>query len=120
MRIYEIIIEEVMPELEYDNSFDQTEERNGVTLRAKIIDSGILEITASIDGKEIGYANFADIGDVIKAKSMEVIPKYRRKGIATMMYDFAEELGNDVAPSEALTDPGKAFWRNRDSNADII
>ena len=120
MRAQEFILEEVMPELEYDRSLNYSEERNGITLRAWIEEAGRLEISASIDGQEVGSVSFINFGDHLQASTAEVKPKYRRRGIARMMYDFAEELGNDLEPSHALTDPGKEFWRNRDPEADIV
>lgn len=120
MRAQEFIIEDTMPELEYDRSLNYSEERNGVTLRAWIEEAGRLEISASIDGQEVGSVSFINFGDHLQASTAEVKPEYRRQGIARMMYDFAEELGNDLEPSHALTDPGKAFWRDRDPEADIV
>lgn len=120
MRAQEFILEETMPELEYDRSLNYSEERNGVTLRAWIEEAGRLEISASIDGQEVGSVSFINFGDHLQASTAEVKPEYRRQGIARMMYDFAEELGNDLEASHALTDPGKAFWRNRDPEADIV
>jgi len=120
MRAQEFILEETMPELEYDRSLNYSEERNGVTLRAWIEEAGRLEISASIDGQEVGSVSFINFGDHLQASTAEVKPEYRRRGIARMMYDFAEELGNDLEPSHALTDPGKEFWRNRDPEADIV
>jgi len=120
MRAQEFILEETMPELEYDRSLNYSEERNGITLRAWIEEAGRLEISASIDGQEVGSVSFINFGDHLQASTAEVKPEYRRQGIARMMYDFAEELGNDLEPSHALTDPGKEFWRNRDPEADIV
>jgi hypothetical protein len=120
MRAQEFILEETMPELEYDSSLNYSEERNGITLRAWIEEAGRLEISASIDGQEVGFVSFINFGDHLQASTAKVKPEYRRQGIARMMYDFAEELGNDLEPSHALTDPGKEFWRNRDPEADIV
>ena len=55
MRAREFVLEETMPELEYDRSLNYSEERNGVTLRAWIEEAGRLEISASIDGQEVGF-----------------------------------------------------------------
>lgn len=120
MRAQEFIFEETMPELEYDRSLNYSEERNGVTLRAWIEEAGRLEISASVDDQEVGSVSFINFGDHLQASFVEVKPEYRRRGIARMMYDFAEELGNDLEASHALTDPGKEFWRNRDPEADIV
>ena len=36
--------------------------------------------------------------------------EYQRKGVATSMYQFAKELGNDVIASYDQSDAGKAMW----------
>jgi GNAT superfamily N-acetyltransferase len=45
-----------------------------------------------------------------------VDPEHQRKGIASEMYKFASELGNDVVPSAARTDAGKAMWQSFENN----
>jgi len=42
-----------------------------------------------------------------------VRPDMRHQGIATVMYDYAQELGNDLKPSGYQTRAGKQFWRAR-------
>jgi len=40
----------------------------------------------------------------------EVDPFFQRQGLATEMYKFARELGNDIEPSKFQTEQGKAMW----------
>jgi hypothetical protein len=42
--------------------------------------------------------------------------KWRRMGIATKMYNWAEKLGNTVVDSSTLSRMGKKFWKNRKAN----
>lgn len=47
---------------------------------------------------------------MLYAVEVDVDPEYQRKGVASSMYAFAKELGNDVTPSIDQTDDGKAMW----------
>ena len=111
--ISEPLEEDVMDEIGYDDSFNYSVDRDGINLRAYIKEAGTLVIVATAGGKQLGHVEFMDFGDTIKATKVEVDERYQRQGIATLMYDFAEELGNDIEPSSALTDQGKAFWQQR-------
>jgi len=64
-------------------------------------------------GVECGWVNFEVKGDKLEALDLSIQPAHRRKGIATEMYKFARELGNDIAPSTLQTSMGKLFW-NKD------
>ena len=70
-------------------------------------------VAKSKKGTEIGWVNFEKHEDHLEALDLNIIPAFRRKGIATEMYKFAKELGNDIAPSKLQTSMGKLFW-NRD------
>jgi len=43
--------------------------------------------------------------------NISVWNEYQKKGIATAVYKFVRELGNDIKPSTTQTDAGKAMWR---------
>jgi GNAT superfamily N-acetyltransferase len=62
---------------------------------------------------ECGWVNFENKDGKLEALDLVILPSYRRKGIATEMYKFARELGNDIAPSKLQTGMGKQFW-NKD------
>jgi GNAT superfamily N-acetyltransferase len=51
-----------------------------------------------------------DPNSVLKASFLHVDTDYRRQGIASAMYNFARELGNDLAPSTNQSSLGRAFW----------
>jgi ribosomal protein S18 acetylase RimI-like enzyme len=64
-------------------------------------------------GVECGWVNFENKDGKLEALDLSIQPAHRRKGIATEMYKFARELGNDIAPSRLQTGMGKQFW-NKD------
>ncbi len=68
--------------------------------------------------KYIAISNFAIYNDFFSGyefnDSIEVLPEYRRKGIASAMTDFAEEFYNmPYKPSRLLSDEMKGFVNNR-------
>lgn len=63
---------------------------------------------------EVGWVNFEKMDDKLEALDLSIQPEHRRKGIATEMYTFARELGNDIAPSRLQTGMGKQFWAKID------
>ncbi len=65
-------------------------------------------------GTEVGYANFEQFDDHLEAESIKIDPAHRQKGIATEVYKFVRELGNDVKPSKLQTGMGKLLWAKID------
>jgi GNAT superfamily N-acetyltransferase len=58
----------------------------------------------------IGYGRYIPKGDNLEVSFVNVKQEYRRQGIASAMYNFVRELGNDIAPSSAQSADAKAFW----------
>lgn len=48
--------------------------------------------------------------DHMEVSMVQVDTAYQRQGLASAMYQFARELGNEIKPSRAQTPSGKAFW----------
>ena len=48
--------------------------------------------------------------EALVAAGVYVDPAYQRKGVASSMYSFAKELGNDVIPSVDQSDDARAMW----------
>lgn len=65
-------------------------------------------------GVEVGWVNFEKHDDHLEALDLSIQPAHRGKGIATEMYKFARELGNDIKPSKLQTGMGKQFWSKID------
>ena len=76
-------------------------------------------VAKTAKGAEIGWVNFENKDDKLEALDLTIQPQYRRQGIATEMYKFARELGNDISPSKLQTTMGKAFWSKKDHSHDI-
>ena len=67
--------------------------------------------------KEVGWADFivrardADGEQYLESMYTRVDPEYRGKGIAKVMYQYANSIGNDIQPSGLQTDMGKGMWK---------
>ena len=45
---------------------------------------------------------------------VQVVPDFRRQGVATALYDYAEQVLNvKIKPSSSQTDDGAEFWKSR-------
>ena len=77
---------------------------------------GNFTVNAYINGVLVGHAEFAsddpDGEEGFYAISVGVEPEYRRMGVATAMYDAAEEKFGEIIPSEHQTDDARAFWKS--------
>jgi GNAT superfamily N-acetyltransferase len=71
-------------------------------------------VAKTAKGAEVGWVNFEVKNDKLEALDLAIQPAHRRKGLATEMYKFARELGNDIAPSSLQTGMGKEFWSKID------
>ena len=84
------------------------------------------------DGAEIGelhlkiaahdYLKNNPGAEALVAAGVDVDAEYQRKGVASAMYQFAKELGNDVIASFDQSDDAKAMWAgmNRKGVAETI
>lgn len=67
-------------------------------------------VTAQINGETVGRLRVVEGNE----ESVSVSKDWRRKGIASGLYDLAEEkLGKTLRPSQNLNQDSRAFWRNR-------
>ena len=88
----------------------------GYEFLMKHINDNEYAVIASKGNKEVGRLDFikSKFKPVLKASIVIVDPSYRRQGIATSMYQFAEhEFGlKFVRNDEVLTADGKSLWNN--------
>ena len=90
-----------------------SKENNDVKLTYSQSTPNHLYIDATIDGSEAGGAAFKKIDGVWTGDMVYVQPYCRRQGVATKMYDYAEDLVGKITPSNNLKPKGKKFWANR-------
>jgi GNAT superfamily N-acetyltransferase len=87
--------------------------RGGLDLKAQANEQGLSVLAYDAGGREIGWAHFEIIDNDLKSFDTWVDPRMRRQGIATVIYNYAQELGNDIKPSPHQTRAGKRFWKAR-------
>ena len=75
----------------------------------------ILYVHVTSDGSDVGGARFKKIDGVWTGDIVHVYPQFRRQGVATKIYDYAEELVGKINPSKTLKPKGKKFWSSRDT-----
>jgi GNAT superfamily N-acetyltransferase len=73
----------------------------------------MLYVHASHEGSDAGGARFKNIDGVWTGDIVHVYPQFRRQGIATKMYNYAEDLVGKIVPSKTLKPKGKKFWASR-------
>ena len=93
---------------------DRKNDKDAEGLIIRVIDP---EDTSVFRPGEVGSVRLIVKGDgsyddkTLSASLLGVDDDHQRKGLASAMYQFARELGNDIMPSNAQTDMGKAFWQ---------
>lgn len=89
----------------------------GYEFAMKHIDDNEYAVIASKSGKQIGRLDFikSKFKPVLRASIVTVDPSYRRQGIATSMYQFAEQEFDlkFVRNDDVLTADGKSLWDNK-------
>ena len=66
--------------------------------------------------KILGFKLKSKLDPYVTGGNVSVWGEYQRKGIATQVYKFVRELGNDMRPSTKQTAAGKAFWDSGAAN----
>jgi len=83
-------------------------------LKLKDLGDNEFKIIALQNGKNVGELNFikSKFNNVLKASRVSVDTNYRRQGIGSAMYEFAEDKLNTkfIKSDEVLTPDGKALW----------
>lgn len=98
MKITEIITESKLIKYDDQLSLDVT------------VDVNAVDVSAIVDGKQVGYVIFDRVGKTLIAENLAVDREYRRQGIATKMYDYVKSLGFTVKRSDIQLSRGKLFW----------
>lgn len=78
-------------------------------------DWNMLVVYAKLEGKQVGWAEFIIKDGYLLPNNVEVNPEFRRKGIASAMYVFAEqETGLKARPHNIQSPEGHALWNQKD------
>lgn len=97
--------------------------RDGTKVRLEVVQpfpGKNMEVRAYAGNKRIGTAQAferyrdGDFEGSNAGTSVQVSDEWKRKGLATAMYDLIEDLGGGrMHPADALSPEAKGFWRNR-------
>lgn len=88
--------------------------RDDLAVMASGLDGRAVEIRVTSGGFPVAEAVFVLLEEGRGCfEEIWVDPAWRRKGIATAVYDSVEALGVEVQPSSTLDEDGALFWEAR-------
>lgn len=76
-----------------------------------------IKVTDTKTNDELAWVDFlvktrkADGEQYLESVYTHVNPQYRGQGLAKLMYQYANSMGNDIQPSDLQTDLGKGMWK---------
>jgi hypothetical protein len=129
MRASEFIDEKINPEtvntgfrdrqsLSHDKLGNLTITAEGETRLIGTTKANVLHLRLlDSENKELAWADFLvktrkeDDEQWLESAYTYVNPKYRGYGLSKLLYQYANNLGNDIAPSGLQTDLGKGMWK---------
>ena len=91
-------------------------ENLSVTFELKDLGDDDFKVIATLGSNSVGTLTFtkSKFGPKLMGTTLSVDPNFRRQGIASGMYEFAEKELNMkfVKSDDVLTPDGKALWNN--------
>ena len=127
MRAQEFVGEKVAPETTQDGFRDSRTANNGEwTIKAAgdtrrygdtIANVLHVQVFDTKTNEELAWVDFLlktrsqDGEQYLESVYTHVNPRYRGQGLAKLMYQYANSLGNDIQPSQLQTDLGKGMWK---------
>lgn len=120
MKIKEIIQSEIVQGVPFVKTHTDSQ---GLTWRAE--SRGEFDLAISIEDSHHGQIAHLVLEvnpdeNTMSSQDTWVHRQWRRQGLATRMYNWAQELGNTVTASDRLSDKGKGFWSNRSQTTESI
>ena len=103
-------VDETINNAMFQGSWEKQEHRDGLDLKAEASTRSLSIRAYDADGRMIGQAHFDIVDDHLESFDTYVDRRYRRQGVATAMYNWAKELGNDIVASPDRLPDGKKFW----------
>ena len=134
MRAHEFVDEKIEPDTVktgYRNKETINHPKLGqLTLTAEGEDRQVFDTQANVlhirlldsQEQELAWADFLvktrreDQEQFLESVYTFVEPKYRGQGLAKIIYQYANKLGNDIEPSGLQTDLGKGMWKGLDKS----
>src|ERR1035437_8357997 len=102
MRAFEFLTNGINPDIQHQ-SFKHSVEINNFTYTAHIEETPkvkYLVIQCWDEERKVGEVKFYTYGDTLMSAITTVHPDYRRIGIASKMYAYANQIGGDIEPSK--------------------
>lgn len=86
-------------------------EGNNIKILLKVNDQdNTVDVTAILDGQEVGHVNFDDSQGELIPQDLYVDPEYRGQGIAAAMYNYTKRKGYTILQGEEQSDDAVGFW----------
>lgn len=87
-------------------------------ITAKKGGSADLHLTARENGQQVGTLHLRARGTITEVKNITVDPAFRRRGVATRLYErgareACKRFGKPLASDETRTEAAEAFWRKQ-------
>lgn len=115
MKISEIIVEAINPEIldpDVNKSIEVTTSK-GLPITLKLMSNGeFTRVEAWYQGRRVGTVDFDPDNNYLVARDL-IVPSFQRQGIATVMYNWIKQMGNDIKPSPSQTPDGQKFWQGK-------
>lgn len=110
------LIESIIDKLKINHY--QTKERINVYQGKKIVNR--VTVPSMVFNAYVGEEFVGDLYLVYHTNGewvphgVQVVPDFRRQGVATALYNYAEKVLNiKIKPSSSQTDDGAEFWKSR-------
>lgn len=95
------------------SDYDHLTNYNGLDIGIDIQDKlvSVDAYTSAPEGMRVGLVQFSRNGKNLISNQLYVDEKWRGRGIANALYDFAKTQGFNIMASSNQTNDGKAFWK---------
>ena len=106
----------------YDIDEDVTEGAdisNQIEISLQVNQDSTIDVTAMLDGEEVGHVNFDDSEGELIPQDLYVDPEYRGQGIAAAMYNYTKSKGYRILRGEEQTDDAIGLWNKHRPGKDI-
>jgi hypothetical protein len=111
--VFELVAMEVPPGLARDDPHRSIFDDRSIEV-PKSHGSLWCDVQLKSDGSFVGKAVFAADDEVARCDTVDVMPEYRRRGLAAALYQLAADIFEvPVVPTDLRSDDAIAFWGER-------